>query len=134
MALAVSVYKPNKFIIKSLSGKKFDLTGSLLRFDYYEDILSPCVMMTANIMTTYSILNLLPIRGGEEVAIDVDTFSDKFFKDGNTAMYVYKVSDIAQSSTAESFTLHLISAEGLINETVRCLKKYPEVSGELFPI
>lgn len=128
MSLSVSAYQPNKFIITSLSGKRLDLTSSLLRFDYYEDILSSCVTMTANIAANYSILNLLPIRGGESVEIDVDTFSDKFFVDGDTKMYVYKVSDITQSSTTEVFTLHLISAEGLINETVRCLKKYPEVA------
>jgi len=129
MALAISVYKPNKFIITSLDGRtSVDLTGSLLRFDYYEDVLSPCITMTANIMTTYSILNILPIRGGEGVSIDVETFSGRFVLDGEKKMYVHKVSDIVQTGTNEVFTLHLISAEGLINETVRCLKKYPEVS------
>jgi hypothetical protein len=127
MALAVSVYKPNKFIIKSLDGKTIplDIQGSTLRFDYYEDILSPCVTMSVNIMTTYSILNIVPIRGGESVSIDVEVFSGRFASEN---MYVYKVSNIVQTSTSEAMTLHLISGEGLINETVRCLKKYPEVS------
>ena len=40
MSLAVSAYQPNKFIITSLSGKRLDLTSSLLRFDYYEDVLA----------------------------------------------------------------------------------------------
>jgi hypothetical protein len=132
MSLAVQSYSPNKFIISSLDGKKsFDLTNSLLSFDYYEDILSPCIMMTANIMTTYSILNILPIRGGEGLSVDIDVASGKFFVDGEKKMYVYKVTDIRQTATVEVFTLYLISGEGLINETVRCLRKYPEVSIDL---
>ena len=40
-------------IQSSETNKKIDLTGSMVFCDYYEDILSPCVMMTIQVAASY---------------------------------------------------------------------------------
>lgn len=131
MSIAIAAFKPNGFYIqpigKNSNGtdkKPIDITNSLLFFDYYEDILSPCIFATAMIMNSASIFNILPIRGGEKVGIDVNTAFGNFKFDGDKAFYVYKVSGLNAENTNEYFTLHLVSKEGLTNETSRCEKKY----------
>lgn len=125
MSNALTTLKYNSVIIQSLeTNKKIDLTSSLVFCDYFEDILSPCVMMTIQVASTYSIYNELPIRGGEKVELDIETLSGTFKLSGDYAMYVYKVSGIVSDGTKEFFTLHLCSREGLTNETARVQKKY----------
>jgi hypothetical protein len=125
MSNAVTTLKYNSVIIQSSDGNKnIDLTNSIIFCDYYEDILSPCVMMTIQVAATYSIYNGLPIRGGERVDVDIETYSGNFKLTGDYAMYVYKVSGIVSDGAKEYFTLHLCSREGLTNETARVQKKY----------
>jgi len=125
MSNALTTLKYNAVIIESLETKnKIDLTNSIAFIDYFEDILSPCVTMTIQVAATYTIFNSLPIRGGEKVAVDVETLSGNFLLDGDYAMYVYKVSGIVSDGTKEYFTLHLCSREALTNETARVQKKY----------
>lgn len=125
MSSAVGSYKINQFVIKTLDGSKaVDITNSLLFFDYYEDILSPCVTAIAEIMNSSSLFNILPIRGGESVIIDVSTAFGDFVLSDNYSMYVYKVSGLNAEKSNEIFTLHMVSREGLTNETVRCQRKY----------
>ena len=125
MSLAVSSYKVNQFVIKTLDGTRaVDITNSLLFFDYYEDILSPCVTAIAEIMNSSSLFNILPIRGGESVIIDVSTVFGDFVLDGIYSLYVHKVSGLNAEKGNEIFTLHMVSREGLTNETVRCQRKY----------
>jgi hypothetical protein len=125
MAIAVQGLRYQSVTIQSLDGRnKKDLTNSITSIDYYEDILSPCITMTMDVINSYSIFNLLPIRGGEKVSMEIETASGKFLLDGENAMYVYKVSNLDAQNTNESFTLHLVSREGLTNETVRCETVY----------
>jgi len=125
MSNALTTLKYNAVIIESTETKKrLDLTSSLVFCDYFEDILSPCVTMTMQIASTYSIFNNLPIRGGEKVSIDIETLSGNFKLVDDYAMYVYKVSGIISDGAKEYFTLHLCSREALTNETARLQKKY----------
>ena len=125
MAVAVQGLRYQSVTIASLDGKnKIDLTNSITSVDYYEDILSPCITMTMNIINSYSIFNRLPIRGGESVSMEIETVSGTFLLDGENAMYVYKVSNLDAQNKNESFTLHLVSREGLTNETARCQTVY----------
>lgn len=125
MSIALRSYKPNFFVIESLDGKnKVDLTNSLLFFDYYEDILSPCVTATAQLMNSSSLYNILPIRGGEKIYISIDTAFGNFELNNKFSMYVYKVGNISPSTTSEVLTLFLISREALTNETSRCQRRY----------
>lgn len=125
MSDAVAGLKFNQVSIESVDGKnKVDVTNSIIFIDYFEDILSPCVTMTMTLMNSASLVNILPIRGGERVVLDVDTAFGNFKLDSEYSMYVYKASNINQTTTREMFTLYLVSREGLTNETARCQKKY----------
>ena len=122
MAAAVGAFKPNYFTIQTLDGKTtVDVTNSCLFFDYFEDILSPCVTAIAQLMNSSSLFNILPIRGGEKVTISVDTAFGEFVLDD---LYVYKVSNLDAQKSNEMFTLNLVSREGLTNETSRCQTIY----------
>jgi len=115
----------NYVVIESLDGKrKIDITNSVLFADYFEDILSPCVTMSMMISNSTSIYNSLPIRGGERVAFSVKTGSGEFTLDSEYSMYVFKVSNVMAEDMRETFTLHLVSREGITNETTRCFKRY----------
>jgi hypothetical protein len=125
MSQALTDFTYKKVEILSLDGdNRIDLTNSILFCDYFEDILSPCITMTMQITSTYSIFNELPIRGGEKVVMDIRTPSGEFILDGDYGLYVYKVSGLVTDGTKEMFTLHLVSREVLTNETVRIQKKY----------
>jgi hypothetical protein len=125
MSISVGAFRPNYFGIQSLDGKnKVDVTNSLLSFDYFEDLLSPCITAIVQIVNSSSLFNILPIRGGEKVAISIDTAFGEFLLDGDDALYVTKVSGLDAQTSNENFTLHMVSREGLTNETVRCEKKY----------
>jgi hypothetical protein len=129
MSIAVAAFKPNYFGIQSLNGKNtVDVTNSLLFFDYFEDLLSPCVTAIAQIINSSSLFNILPIRGGEKVSISVNTASGEFLLDGDTALYVNKVSGLDAQTPSETFTLHMVSREALTNETSRCERKYNETT------
>ena len=118
MAASVGAFKPNYFTIQTLDGSTtVDVTNSCLFFDYFEDILSPCVTAIAQLMNSSSLFNILPIRGGEKVTISVDTAFGEFVLDD---LYVYKVSNLDAQKSNEMFTLNLVSREGLTNETSRC--------------
>ena len=122
MAASVGAFKPNYFTIQTLDGKTtVDVTNSCLFFDYFEDILSPCVTAIAQLMNSSSLFNILPIRGGEKVTISVDTAFGEFVLDD---LYVYKVSNLDAQHSNEMFTLNLVSREGLTNETSRCQTIY----------
>lgn len=123
MSQALTDFTYQKVEILSLDGdKRIDLTNSILFCDYFEDILSPCITMTMQITSNYSIFNEIPIRGGEKVVMDIRTPSGEFILDGDYGMYVYKVSGLVTDGTKEMFTLHLVSREVLTNETVRIQK------------
>jgi len=122
MAASVGAFKPNYFTIQTLDGSTtVDVTNSCLFFDYFEDILSPCVTAIAQLINSSSLFNILPIRGGEKVTISVDTAFGEFVLDD---LYVYKVSNLDAQHSNEMFTLNLVSREGLTNETSRCQTIY----------
>jgi hypothetical protein len=125
MSVSVNLYSPKYFLIESLDGETtIDLTNSIINVDYFEDILSPCITVVANLMNSNSLLNSLPIRGGERVAIGFETLFGDFDLDEEKSLYVVKVSGISPDSVSEFITLHMVSAEALTNETNRCEKRY----------
>ncbi len=125
MSVSVNFYRPKYFLIESLDGETtIDVTNSIINVDYFEDILSPCITIVANLMNSNSLLNSLPIRGGEKVAIGFKTLFGDFDLDGDKSLYVVKVSGISPDSVSEFITLHMTSREALTNETSRCEKRY----------
>jgi hypothetical protein len=127
MSIAANSLQATAFEIQSLDeNTTIDLAGSssILFLDYYEDLLSPCITMTIQVMNSTSLTNLLPIRGGEKVSLSINTAFGELAFTGDAALYVFKVSDIIADSTSERFILHLVSRETITNETTRCMKRY----------
>lgn len=125
MSNSVSTLRYKAVVIEPLGGgKPIDVTNSILGMDYYEDILSPSVTMTMQLVNSSSLFNLLPIRGGEKVSVELETHLGDFNLDGEYSMYVVKVSNMVPTTNREIMTLHLVSREALTNETSRCQKKY----------
>ena len=110
--------------IESLSGNKVSLVPNILSIDYFENILDPSVMMEISLIANNSLFNLIPIRGGEKVTIELQTARGTWEFDDDNPLYVYKVSDLDAQKVGETFTLHLVSREFLTNETNRCVRKY----------
>ena len=121
MLQATTAVKYNTVNITSLDGKKkFDLTKQLVQTDYFEDILEPTVSVTLSIISTYNIVEELPIRGGEVVTIDIETYSGKFKED----FIVYGVKNESSQKQKVSFNLHLIPAEWISNQYAEVGKKF----------
>ena len=107
--------------IESLSGEEWSLVPNILSIDYFENILEPAIAMEMRLTSDNSLYNIIPIRGGEKVNIELETARGTWeFED----LYVYKVSALDSQGVQESFTLNLVSREFLTNETNRCVRKY----------
>ena len=134
MALASQALKYNYVIIQPIGGEAVDLTSHLQFIEYFEDIMSPTISMNMKISSSFNFVSELPIRGGEMISMEVETLSGtlkfgNFVKDqgitpGSGELYVYKLENVDQPSTAQSFTLKITSPEYFTNETSRCMKKY----------
>jgi len=101
-----------------------DLTSSILSVSYFENILEPAITMQVVVASSSSLLNLIPIRGGEKVNFEIEVGEDEFTLLEESAMYVYMVSGVDATKMRETFTLHLASEEYFRNETQRCYKRY----------
>ena len=136
MAIASQALKYNYVYIQSQNtgGKPIDLTRHLEYIEYFENIMSPTISMNMKISSAVNFVSDLPIRGGEMIAMEIETLSGRL-KFGSIVngegivpdsgeLYVYKLENFDQPSTAQSFTLKITSPEYFTNETSRCTKKY----------
>ena len=110
--------------IESLSGKEWSLVPNILSIDYFENILEPSVMLEMVVTSDNSLYNIIPIRGGEKVTLELETARGTWEFDDDNPLYVYKASGLDSQGVQETFTLHLVSREFLTNETNRCVRKY----------
>ncbi len=121
---AVSTILYRRASIISLKGEGFDLSENIIEFDYYEDILKQAVTAKIKVMSSFSYVNQLPIRGGEKVEMIIETAFGETVFEGDNALYVYKVSDINTERMVEECIIHLTSLEHFSNQSTRCMKKY----------
>ena len=109
-------------------GQPFDLRGGVVGFQYFEDLFSPTFTATMQIVSTEDVYNTLPIRGGEKVEIALTTPIEIQRKQNpgvfEITMYVNKVSGYVQEKQMQTFTLHLVSKEAILNQRKRVYKKY----------
>ena len=134
MALASQALKYNYVIIQPIGGNAVDLTAHLQYIEYFENIMSPTIIMNMKISSAVNFVSDLPIRGGEMIAMEIETLSGtvkfgRFVKGEGIVpdsgeLYVYKLENFDQPSTAQTFTLKITSPEYFTNETSRCMKKY----------
>ena len=130
-----------KFIIESTDGKKtVDIRQGVTFFSYFEDIFSPYISAKVAISNTgstvkgedgvmQSLLNGLPLRGGERVIIKIAGNSKinkglDFSDDPDKYFYVASIKNILIDAERESFVLNLVSREALSNETAKVGRKF----------
>jgi len=129
------------FEIKSYDGAKtVDLSGGIVNFSYFENVLSPMVTAQALIVNTgnvvrdddgdvSSVYNGLPINGGEKVSIKIPATGEgpgiEFTEQNDNELYVASITNVLIDAERESFTLNLVSREAITNETSRIGKKFP---------
>ena len=125
---SISALRFKTINIQSLDEDKnpngIELSNSVLSVSYFENILEPSITMQVVIASSSSLLNLIPIRGGEKVDFEIEIGNDDFTLLEESSMYVYMVSGVDATRMRETFTLHLASEEYFTNETQRCFKKY----------
>tara|TARA_B100001287_G_scaffold64456_1_gene52400 strand:- start:62 stop:1555 length:1494 start_codon:yes stop_codon:yes gene_type:complete len=141
MALANQTLKYTHVLIQPTNvddegqkSKAVDLTSGLQFTNYYESLTSPVITIFMRCRFPMDVVNALPIRGGEMIAIELETLAGTFkfgrvgedgrIVPGSGELYVYKVADIIQPATAQEFSLHITSLEHFSNETSRCMKRY----------
>ena len=135
MALASQALKYNHVFIQSpnTGGKAIDLTAHLEHMEYFENIMSPTISMKMKIRSSFNFVSGLPIRGGEMIAIELETLGGTFkfgkvdgdgIKPGSGELYVYGMKNLDQPSQAQTFTLHIVPLEYFKNETSRCMSKF----------
>ena len=129
------------FEIRSNDGTKtVDLSGGIVNFSYFENVLSPMVTAQALIVNTgnvvrdddgdvSSVYNGLPINGGEKVSIKIPATGEgpgiEFTEQNDNELYVASITNVLIDAERESFTLNLVSREAITNETSRIGKKFP---------
>ncbi len=100
-------------------GKPYDATNGVIRFDYYEDIESPTIMgeMEIGEESMNSMITDLPLQGGEQVEIQLETAADN--KSHTYQFVIFKIFARYTTDRFQTYRLGLVSAEVLANEMVR---------------
>lgn len=126
-----------KFKISSnASGESVDLGGGIVDFKYYESVLSNVVTATATVVETgfkaegdkvvsvKSILDNLPIRGGERSDIVIeDNVGGKIRFDVN-GLYVNRVRNSSPGTSQDLYFLDFAPKEFFANEQIRVMARY----------
>ena len=122
--------------ITGRAGGTIDLRLGVSSFQYFEDIMSPVVTAVMGVVTSgdtiegQGIYSGLPIVGGEKVRIHITSPMEKQREESpgvfELTMYVNRVSDYKLEKQRETFVLHLVSKEGIVNMNKRILKKYKQ--------
>jgi hypothetical protein len=125
------------FVIFPTNGEKErDITPLIQELKYYENILSNSITMSVIVVDSgglepykddmIGILDGLPIRGGERVAIEFSDFQNK--KNTLTfdlnAFYINRIKNINPGTSSDVFVLDLCTREFLANEQSRVVKRY----------
>ena len=105
------------FVITPHVGKKVEIKKLIAKFNYSESITSPFLTATAQIVDSVGMINTLPIKGGEMVQVKVlTTISEEPF---TYNMKIWQVGNRFAEQKKQVYTLGLISAEAITNETVK---------------
>jgi len=100
-----------------------NLAGDMCKqFQYFEDIMWPAYAATMVIEdNAENIISTMPIQGFEKVVVEVDDQTETSGQNNGRYTYefrVYNISNRVGSERKQTYTLGLISEEGLINEGI----------------
>ena len=89
--------------------------------NYVEDITSPFISATMEVVDSAGLLQGMPIQGGEKVLVAVETsIRDEAFE---YSFVVWKIGNRYTRQKQQSYTIGLISEEALLNEGTRILTR-----------
>ncbi len=122
----------SKFLIK---GKKLnvDITPGIVKISYYEDILVNTVSLSVDVVEVgdsntgikKGMLDAVPIRGGEEIEIEMTDANDIPLNfTGDNALYVDTVDNVLTGTTKNAYTISAVSREMFANNQSRVVKRY----------
>ena len=116
--IQISLYK-----IGNESKPYVNLAGDMCKqFQYFEDIMWPAYAATMVIEdNAENIISTMPIQGFERVVVEVDDLTETSGENNGRYTYDFRVWNISNrvgSERRQTYTLGLISEEGLINEGV----------------
>ena len=100
-----------------------NLAGDMCKqFQYFEDIMWPAYAATMVIEdNAENIISTMPIQGFERVVVEVDDLTETSGQNNGRYTYEFRVWNISNrigSERKQTYTLGLISEEGLINEGI----------------
>ena len=121
-------------------GESVDMSAAAVDIRYYENVLSNSVSATAVIVETgfsdktlgdntkpVGIIDGLPIRGGEQVILEIEdkqkTPNKLSFK-ADSSLYVNRVRDIDPGTQKDVYSIDLCTREFIANEQTRVIKRY----------
>tara|TARA_B100001250_G_scaffold70073_1_gene56450 strand:- start:1779 stop:3263 length:1485 start_codon:yes stop_codon:yes gene_type:complete len=113
---ANSVELKSCLILGNNKSKPFNATDGVLRFDYFENIEAPTVFGSLQIgeESMNSMISDIPLQGGEQVEIKLNTKVDE--KEHTYNFVVYKIYSRYLTDRFQTYTLGLVSYEALANE------------------
>ena len=121
-------------------GESVDMSAGAVDIRYYENVLSNSVSATAVIVETgltdkrigdntkpVGIIDGLPIRGGEQVILEIEdkqkTPNKLSFK-ADSSLYVNRVRDVDPGTQKDVYSIDLCTREFIANEQTRVVKRY----------
>lgn len=107
-------------IYRVKSSETYDITDLVHRFDYFESITSPVISGTLVMVDSgANLISSLPIQGTERIVITLIAPNDE---EHTYDLHVYKIGSRFGAERFQTYTLGLISKEGLLNEGIRITK------------
>ena len=102
----------------SVKGDKYNVVKAIAGFNYYEDIMMPFIVAELVMIDSgQNLIGNLPIQGGEKVVMRV--YDAKKKEEFKYELYVRSVFNRNFTKSIQTYTLGLVSKEGLYNEGVR---------------
>lgn len=107
-------------IYRVKSNESYDITDLVQRFDYFESVTSPVVSGTLVVVDSgANVISSLPIQGTEQIQISLIGPNNQQY---DYDLRVYKIYSRFGAERFQTYTLGLISPEGLLNEGIRVTK------------
>jgi hypothetical protein len=107
-------------IYRVKSNESYDITDLVHRFDYFESITSPMISGTLVMVDSgANLISSLPIQGTERIVITLVAPNDE---EHTYDLHVFKIGSRFGAERFQTYTLGLVSNEGLLNEGIRITK------------
>jgi len=127
--MATDKFKPGDVDIKNLvisthTGVSISLTDMYIEFSVFEDMLSPFLTATIQVVDSVGILKNAPLLGGELVIVEFATPTRKSAKYTFYVKSIDNVDVVAPMNVSYSYTLNCVSEEAFIDNTKIIAKTY----------